>query len=269
MVQVSIKYKPSKWRPWKKVKVNYPTQWEDLNQEQFILLVKLLNKGYMTERDRILFVNCVLGLIRFPLYDFPEELTDLNRFIFDLDEPFNRFFIQSIVVDGKAMFGPNDGFYNMRGAEWAFADTFYSQWCKSKDDATCNNVLACLYRPRIKNFDPGSVEYKGDCREEFNDALIDFRSEIMSSVKPEIKEAIMFNYKVMRRWIELKYPHVFPQDKSKLNIVVGRGEHKGWSKFLRNMCNGDLTKLENVSMLYIHDMLQEADDAIAENNKKT
>jgi len=277
MVKVAIKYKKPLWWPWWKThQAEFPTEWEQLNAEQFALAVKILSKGYLGEKDKTLFFNMVLGLKNFPVYNLPVSLLQLSDFMLDIVEPFNKVFFKELNINGVTYYGPDDGFYIVRLGEWAFADTFFTEFVKNKNEEMCNKMIACLYRPSGNSYgvkggiyNPESVDYDGDIREKFNDNLIEHRSKIFEELDCDVKNAIIFNYRIMRRWIEEKYPNLFPHEKPKLRVIISRQNNNGWDKFIRNLCNGDLTKLGAVADLYIHPVLKETDEAIEAQNTKT
>lgn len=272
MVKVGIKYKTfSIWPWWRTHTAEFPTNWEELSADQFALAVKILSKGFIGDTDKNLFFNKVLNLKNYPVYNLPDTMLQLCDWMLDIVDPFSKMFFKEIKIDGITYHGPCDGFYNVKLGEWAFADTFFMQYSKNKSDAMCNKFIACLYRPsgsayhkKESEYNPESVNYTGDIREKFNDNLIEHRAKIFEQMDAEVKSAVVFNYRVIRRWLEDMYFNLFPKEKPRLKIIMSKESSGGWDKFIRNLCNGDLTKLGAVSDLYIHTVLQEADEAIAE-----
>jgi hypothetical protein len=271
MVKVTLKYRKYSWWPGMSVKVvEFPTEWEELNAGQFILAVKILTKGYLGDRDKTVFFNSVLGLKNFPLYNLPQEVLRLTDFMLDITEPFAKVMVPVVEVDGVRYYGPDDGFNNMKIWEWGFTDTQFIEYSKNKSDYLLHRTIAAIYRPSMNDpeHDRTSKDFKGDIREPFNDAIVDERVKVFEKLDLETKAAIIFNFRVIRRWIEDRYPNVFPKYKPVLRVILGRDNKNGWDKFIRNLCNGDLTKLDQAGEIYLHNALTEADEAIEEQNKK-
>jgi len=269
MNNVRLKYKRGPF--WRIIDVLYPGSWDELTREQFVDIISVIQKDYITESDNIFIINSILGMKKLPLFNFPDRLNDLNRFIFEIKEPFSKVFIRDIFATRIKLYGPQDEFNNVKIGEFSFSDTYFLRYIKHHQPADLNRMIAVLYRPEGKFFQEDSPEYTGDIREKFNENIIEYRARLVDYIPRREKQAILFNYRIIRKWIESKYPHVFPQngDEQAMTIKLGKSDEPGWDKFLRSLCNGDITKLDLVADQYLHNVLAEANDAILESKKET
>ena len=270
MVNISVKYKKHRFGWFKTKTADFPTEWEQLTPSQYVLAVKLLSKGYLTERDKHLFFHDVLKLNEYPLYNLPDNVLDYCDFMLNMEHPFKKVMIPQLVISNKLHFAPEDGFTNVKLGEWVFMDSAFIDYTKTKDEYAANMVIACMYRefPGTDEHNPKHKLYKGDVREPFNDNTISQRALKLFKLDIDTRNAIIFNYRIIRKSIEEQYPNLFPAFKPMSRIILGRESNHGWAKFMRNLCNGDLTKLDLIADTYLHNALQEAEDAIVEMNKQ-
>ncbi len=268
MNNIKLRYKRGLF--WRIINVDYPCRWEELTPKQFIDIVSVISHQEITDADNIFIINTILGLKKCPLFNWPDRISHLNKFLFEIKEPFSKVFITEIHPHGQPFYGPSDAFNNVKIGEFAFADTYFMAYIKTHRVEFMNKVIAALYRPRVLNLDPTSYDYQGDFREPFNENIIDHRASLVDRIPRPVKEAIIFNYRIIRKYIEMQYPYVFPQEKNKDVTVVkiGSSTQAGWDKFLRSLCNGDITQIDKVADQLLHNVMAEANDTIMESNKE-
>lgn len=220
-----------------------PERLADLSPAQFIYLASFTGAD-MTEENMMLITNYFLGTMADPLYDFPAEIVDLVVRLL-AQKTCSKVFIHEY----KDYHSPADHFRNVRIGEFAFADTYYIK--SFTDQAYMDKFIATIYREKDSNKD----KMVGDIRQDFNEKLIDTNAEKVAAWNMKVKKAIILNYRYIRAWLEELYPYLFmPEDNTSNGIQLG------WDHFIRSLCMGDLTKLDQVKDLLIHNVFAEINE---------
>ena len=233
----------------KVIESNFPSSFEELSRNDFIFLSKYITQEQPKETDQILMMNYFLNTGSEPLFDFPPELTALLVQLFD-SEPSGKWFINHY----EDLTGPLDYFRNICFAEFAFLDTYFMRYFETNDISFLDKGIASIYRYQNESFNP---DEEIDSRELFNEVKIPFYQSIVANFPVKIKLAILLNYKMFREWLKKPYPMVFEKEHEERS-----SSGSGWDKVIRQMCHNDLTKLNEVKFLLIHNVFAEMNDQL-------
>lgn len=153
--------------------------------------------------------------------------------------------LPSFKIGFTVYYGPSDNLFNLTFKEFILAETYFSNYTQNSDQTSLNKLIATLYRPKSKTYNPHSPDYKGDIREPFNDFLIEMRSKDISKLPMIYKVCITLYYQGSRRWLMKHFPHVFSGSSSKKDPF-------GYMSLVDSLTGGDVTKTDVVrnSMLY-------------------
>ena len=179
-----------------------------------------------------------------PLFDWVEQIA------------FNKVFIEQIKIGGIYFHGPKDGYENLTFDEFIVADTYFIRFLNSMDLQDLYRMIYALYRP----CDPSGTRFP---LKEFN---LDQYSNAISKINPHLILAIVFNYRIIRRWIEQSYPLVFPQahvdteeteEKKQKEIPTPK-----WSKVRRQLANDVIADIPRIGKLPLHTVLSDLSERI-------
>lgn len=268
MSDIIITYRPVRFIPFRlRLKRDFPDSFSVLSRKQFITIASFFEKKKPLLRDQILLIRVMLNIrnrLFFRLEDYQvHEL--LKQLEWMQHVAFNKVFIKSFKAGIRTLRGPKDGFQNMSFDEFAHVDTYFARYAKTKDPEDLHKMTASFYRPA--DYMAGKL-ISG--RADFDEQRVDYHADIVRKADPQIISAILFNYKVLRRWIENLYPMIFPAALPDENPDSGKNtkESPGWSKVRRMMTGGDLASVETIGRLPVHTVLAEMNDRIKEIRKR-
>lgn len=209
-------------------KQSFPSSWNELTTRQLLFIAARWRKwvDYMKmnadlSKEGIVLVKLFMGVFSInPFNEGRKIFYKLNRVQmhalikkvdFILYSPaLTKNMLPTIKVGGKTYYGPEDGLKNICLHEFAFADSFITNYGKSRDENDLDTAIAVLYRPAI---DVNSSEYAGDIRGKFKKHLVEVHQKQLRELPYEYKQAIYLWYRGCRDAIEKRYPRVFNGEK--------------------------------------------------------
>lgn len=260
MSDILIKYRPIGFIPvYRTISRSFPDKWHDLSQDQFIHLSVYFENPLPDLKDKIMLLKKCLDLNKYVFYHFDHYQVHNLLPLFDWMQniAFNKVFIEQIKVSGLTFGGPKDGYENLTFDEFIVADTYFIRFLNSKDLKDLYRLVYALYRP---------VDHFGT-RTPLNEFNLDQFSGAISQINPHLILAIVFNYRIIRRWIEQSYPLVFPQafadddpeTKPKPNSEIPTPK---WSRVRRQLANDVLADITRIGKLPLHTVLSDLSERI-------
>lgn len=270
----------------------YPSQWNELNRHQLEALAGL-SAMQLTESSYRFHLFCALtGLLavnvspvvnknqKEPLYCFQthskervwisaNQLASLMKsldFLFAEPEDGQLRHLESrltvnlipwITLRGERYYGPSDRLFNLNFAEFIHAEEHFTRYLKNRDAKHLDYLAAILYRPQGKDYDPLSVDYRGDRREPFNDHLIGERVKSLEKINLNVKLCIFLFYSGCKRWIQHQFPHVFSGHGSTPAV-------HGLLGLVDTLTGGDVTKVDAIRSSLLMDVLIHLEKAAVE-----
>ncbi|WP_022821917.1 hypothetical protein [Hymenobacter norwichensis] len=142
----------------------------------------------------------------------------------------------------RTFYGPREHFRNMSFAEFIFADAYFVRYSQDRSQvAMLDKLVAVLYRPQRRNYDPNSPEFGGDRREDFNEHLLEKRVFMLEALPSTEKLAIYTWYAGCRKALEYAYPDVFTSAHQE------QASAKGWDYVLRELSGSTFGTLTETS----------------------
>lgn len=141
-------------------------------------------------------------------------------------------------------YGPEGPLKNTSGAEFAYADKYFSAYAKSKDIKDLNRFIACLYRDATTG-----GNWLIDMREPFEFRKIESNAKKIRKVPMEIKYAIYLNYIGVRADMVKSFPNVFN------NKNQSKAKSFGWPGIFYELSGDKLGKEEEVQNKFIWNLL--------------
>ncbi|MDJ1500457.1 hypothetical protein [Xanthocytophaga agilis] len=252
--------------------VNYPKNWNELTGKQLLSVLKIIHQPISTEAKKLLLLKTILSVKMKSLRRM--EIETVARCMYVLDPfikgdvsltknllPWLRLHLIWYQLPFK-VYGPADGFKNMSFLEFVFADTYYSQQFgkKPKPDAL-DKMLAVLYRRKRDKDLPGSLTYKGDIRQNFNEHLISDHSKYFTNLDPVKKLAVRTWFSGCRQQLEKMYPYVFSGDNQK------KAASSGWTQVLISLAGEKFGTIDQTGTENLHTVLMHMNEVIKENEE--
>lgn len=258
MSDIVIKYRPLPFVPlYRTIKRTFPDKWHDLSQEQFIHCARYYENPLPSLEDKIILLKNVLKVPRRVFFSFDHWMVHNLLPLFDWLEniAFNKVFIKTFTLDNIVFHGPKDGFENLTFDEFIVADTYFVHFLNSKDAGELYRLVYALYRPLD---DTGT-------RLPLNEFNLDLFSGQYSEMKLHLLMAIVFNFRVIRRWLEQSYPLVFPElpeDDPRRKLKTDKLPTPKWSKIRQQLADGNIADIPRIGMLPLHTVFSHLSDLI-------
>jgi len=238
----------------------FPESFAELTIEQwsayYLFLTEEIDKG-------VLLWRFLRGNEKFKAKIPAEDISGIqNLLMFIYNDPAPEWYMNTITIGDIKLIGPKAEFSNLICGEFAFADTFYSAYFKTKDEKYIDKCLAVLMREVDPEANEMKPDWKGDKRIIFNENHVERRASLIATIPAEIKMAAMFNYSIIRAKLEQRYIWIFPK-----TATGSSNKTSGWDKVIRSMCQGDLTKLDAVFFVPLYTFFDELNDQIKANSK--
>jgi hypothetical protein len=199
-----------------------------------------------------------------------DALLKRTTFIINGDRLLNKILVNDFRLRGKKYHGPNDRLSNLKFGEFIQADTYFMAYEDTDNDDLKYNLIACLYRPVKRNINTDSPDFDGDVRELFNQYHIKQRANQFKRLPKELVDAILFNYKTIRKWLTERYIYVFGNyDNAQSNndmTFKDYNKNEGWKGIIKNMASSVL-EIEKYAEQNMHNVLDDLDDKILSNLK--
>lgn len=115
----------------------------------------------------------------------------------------------------KSLYGPVNAFHRLSFEEFGFADNAFHQFNHTGDIKYLDELVATLYRPAKKKFDPKAADTDGDIRQEFNFLTIDFRMDQVAKMREVDKWCVYVWFDHCRRQLVERYKELFEKNDKK------------------------------------------------------
>lgn len=258
-----------------RLEIPVPEKWDELTGDQLGIIAHALytERNLMVANTRIAhaFIGDIIKHIDLEI--IIENLFPYIEWV-RKDEDFIKQLLPCINFKDKknttTFYGPSDGLFNMVMIEFDFAERELYAWHQDKSNLTLlYRFVACLYRPGRDNYNL-AVDPDGDCREQFNDNLIEQRAEYLVQHLPEhYAYGIMLWYKGCREFMMQQFPRVFkksaPGEEEKREES---DQQPSYFELMRMIAKtnvyGDFEKVER---MYTYTALREMDCTIADQER--
>jgi len=245
MQEILLKYHPVPRLPFCfRVRGKFPASWEELTPRQLVALSGL------SERDSLhrlvhRFTGIPRGICRcMDLYQL-SRIWWLSDWI-SASGSLDRFIIPRIPAGGNVLCSPCPGLRKVTFGQFVFFDTCYIRYAESKSPQDLDRFVASLYLPE------GAA---------FSDELPLTLEPFAEKIPPKIKQAVLFNYTLVRRWLAGIYPLLFalPEDENQPDEkrkTAPKADPSVWIKVFENLVGDDITRHEEYGRIPLHNVLR-------------
>lgn len=201
--------------PDKDLKVEFPSCWEELTNDQFAFVmqewISLMDGKINEDEFKLLILYNLLGLTRSPFQNWKdkrltkEQLENKFANIWQLTELLNWLIREETYqgetvsmlnytgiinriprIDGEwsVLEGPSDCLLNVTFAEYRAAWKFFEAYTIDQKHADLDHLVAVLYRPVRANYDELKLkpDFDGQNREPFNPYITDHYAELIKTL---------------------------------------------------------------------------------------
>lgn len=161
--------------------------------------------------------------------------------------------IPEIKIGSEKFYGPSDGLTNLIFQEYIHTETLISKFNSTGDIAFLDKLIAVLYRPQSKDYNPDDANFSGDRREPFNDFIIDARASAVSKIDNTLKHAILMFYMGCTNHIQFLFKEVFTGNHGSAD--ESKNTFKNMMKLVTALTNNDVTKNEQVRKTYLYEVM--------------
>ena len=247
MIPVTVEYQPFRFLKYtRKSEGAFPSTFSELSPEQFIAIARLVNEK-ITETDFLKIMTGIRQISTNLLSDF-DRYNLMNLFDPFMEiKPYNSFIIPEIKTYGKIFCSPKPKLSQITFAQFIFVESYFTDYQNDKNTTHLHKFIASLYLRKNHTFNENEIAA--------NAALI-------SKVKPEVLEAVVINYVLIREWLAQSYPMIFQQEEEvDENYEKPKKTHKipwnsGWIKIFENIVGDDLINHDRYAMLPLHNVLR-------------
>ena len=218
-----------------------PVSWTEITGMQLIAISEVV-PGQRS--DEVGFLSSLTGLnkkiinrlspfVHYSIYKNLEFLTE--------SEPCSHYFMIKD-IPGTRFVAPAQKLSRMSFGQFIFCESYYSDWMKSQESEKLYRFVASLYLQKGERFNPDTIELK---------------INTMKRVNIKILKAIAFNYFMVLRWLQMRYPMVFQEGKKQDDLELTKMmETSVWVKLFESLVGEDLIHRDAYADLPLHAVLK-------------
>ena len=218
-----------------------PQSWTEITGRQLIAISEVV-PGQRS--DEVGFLSALTGLnkkiinrlspfVHYSIYKKLKFLTD--------SEPCSHFFMIK-ELPGTRFIAPAQKLSRMSFGQFIFCESYFSDWMKSKEPEKLYRFVASLYLEKGELFNPDSIE---------------LNVNTMKKVNIKILKAIAFNYSMVLRWLQKRYPMVFQEGKKQDDPEHHKMmDTSVWVKLFESLVGEDLIHRDAYADLPVHVVLK-------------
>lgn len=130
-----------------------------------------------------------------------------------------------------------------------------------------NRLCAYMIRPKSKTLDLSPENFSGDIREIFNTSIIENRLKRISKIKPIDKFLILRYFVGCKRYVQGRYPRLFPkpftpEGKEIIGVIQKEESPLQWMEVIRKLSGGKFGTFEQTQRANLYAVLDELNDQV-------
>lgn len=247
MKTIEINYRPMPFIPFTRtIKGSLPERWSEINARQLIAIARMFrNNGSETN-----YLSALLGISKrivrkmgdFQKYQLHEYFTFLSDF-----KPHSEFIISELSLSWPVpvnYLAPKPKLKGMSFGQFIYVDSYFNNYRHSKDPADLHKFMASLY---LRENDV------------FSEQLLDCRYPNFKKLKPEITEAAVINWQLIREWLSAAYPLLFQRHSEMVKTESTEQptyDPNTWIKVFQNFVGDDILHDDLWAAKPIHTIFQ-------------
>lgn len=234
-----------------------PESWEEITPQQIIAIGCTYNNSI----SDIAFLSTITGIRKRVI----SRLDNYQRFI--LGESFDflgtqnmhhAFVLPHVRVGETVFYTPLPRLKGMTFGQFIFIDTWFGIYQNNKNKNDLSRFLAalCLHDPK-----------------NFTEEQIDENAPVLSLLKSDIKEALVINFLLVKKWLMHSYPLVFPEpieneEPESKNSEPAKYDTNSWIRIYDSLVGDDIPNRDAYSTWPVNEALRYLSRKIKESIKK-
>jgi hypothetical protein len=257
MVNITLEYQPFPFLKYtRKINGSFPSTFDEIKPAQLIAIAGLVNQT-ISETD---FLHFMTGIKKFRI----KKLSDFYKYqLMILFEPFTEikphdsFIIEDILTWTTLFDSPKPKLAGMTFGQFIFVESYFTSYQTDKNTTDLHKFVASLYLPELHAFDENKIPEA---------------ASMVAKVKPEIIDAIVINYILVKEWLAVAYPLVFQREEevetAKLKKLTKPNNDSGWVKIFESIVGDDIIHQDLYTLLPVHTVLRWMTTKIKESMKR-
>lgn len=253
-------------------------KWSDLNEKQFLPLVRALNQrvsdpavGFMIPllcsnipKAEYQAFEQVQALQLTQTFEFVETFTDLPfKWLIPKLEiaRFKKHESYQLLLPKTTLYGPAEKLKNLTFEEFMYAEAFLDAYNKSRKEENLNKFVAILFRKKARN-----ATATGDAREPFNQHTVEARAQIIAHLDPGTKQAVILNYIGCKSYFTKLFKHLFEiPDETDPTPTPQANNSFNWLQVAVRLGNHSQTEIDRIKKSNLHEVLNNLDIKLMDN----
>ncbi len=241
MIAVDVQYRPLGFLPAARKSFFLPVRWSELSEQQLENVSLVLNPDVNED----ILISLILRMSRL----FARRLDSYQKFSILRQLKYLR---QSdtcdmfIITRLSGLHAPERYLRNVTFGQFIFGDTYWLSYIDGRKE-DLNNFLACFYTAG-----------------KFSDSDIEKNAALISQESRKKREAIAFNYGLIREWLAKRYKYVFEKQTKKRK----RTRSNGWVGVFDAVVGDDIINADKYADTPLSQVLRYMDNKIKEQIKK-
>lgn len=258
MVNITLEYQPFPFLKYtRKIDGAFPSSFEELKPVQFIAITRFIDLKISVTT----LLHFMTGIKKFRIKRLDEYYRYQLMLLFEpftSVTPYDSFIIPYIKTQGKLLVSPKPKLVGMTIGQFIFVESYFSNYQENKNPLDLFKFVASLYLPEHRTFDENEI----------TSGIL-----VAEKIKPEILDAIVINYVLVKEWLAIAYPLVFQRDidtdesYGKQTKTHKKPGNSGWLKIFESIVGDDLVNHDRYAILPLHNVLRWMTTKIIDNLK--
>ena len=255
MREIQLQYK--KWFRTKTLRYPIPTEYCEMSPNQFLATVRL-SKGWINEEEFYLqFFNLSKDILSkldsFQVY----KLTTMLEFLRNARSPHKEFYVSSLP---GCLLAPAPLLSSMCFQQFMTVDTFFSYYIATDKAIYLDRFIAALYLKKHEAYLPKPGEFGLN---------LDTRILEVSKIPFDLKYSILINWVLIKTWLSISYPHLFPNAPGEENTQGDKIKSKpvDWLPLFDQLVGDNLSQIDEYKAIHCMDAFRIINRKIKEAQK--
>lgn len=249
-----------------------PETWNELTKNQLLTFCRYANALETPEQARVVLLNKMVGIPPVAIAQLLDsasgrtklaQLTGLLSFLYE-ENTLTVNLQAALKINRKPgapiWYGPADNFTNIRWGEFMVADQYHAAYVRTGDEKMIDYVVATLWRPQRRRYNPDSPTHGGDRREDFNQHTLERRVRTAAKIPSTSKAAAYCFYVGCRTELVTDYQDIFEGEGAGHSAGQSggppRGQTSDWLDLLRHLPSDKFGTLDQLENQYVHSTLE-------------
>ncbi len=229
--------------------VRMPERWNELSERQFRAVADQMFAKLSVERFYCIFFGIRMDIL-YRMDGFQVfKLSEAIQFVSDTTLPCNVWLLGRLGV----LRAPAANLSGVTLQQWMTADSFFSRYISTGREEFLNNAIAAVYLKKGYHFSGKKI------------VNLQKEAEYISRFDLVLRKAIALNFVLVRNWLSVSYPHLFP-------VVVksapgSKGKGTDWLEIFDRLVGDNLPQIDEYKKMSVTDAFRIMNRRIKEAKK--